>query len=778
MEVDPREEIRISDYLQVLFRRRFIAALAFLAVFVSVAIHTFMATPMFEAYSTIQIKDRAKKSLLAELVGADQTNTVAAEIEIIKSRSVAEEVVDDLHLDTILTGFPYGVGLFFEDVHVGKAYKGKSFTVTFDTAEGAYTVTRGGAEIGKGKLNEPFAAPETDPKKAVRLNYHGSGAAKGVYFRFRQVPFRAAARRVMDRTTVRPVGDKNTQILRVYHRDPDPYMARKIVDSIVDVYIRRNISENAREARETLTFIEKQRGLVQKQLNESEESLRDYKAKEGVMSLPDEASTIIQGYAQFAVEKNRIAIETRYYKSMLAALSKPDAQNFTLPAVSKENTVLSNMSLELTGLETKKQEMLATFTESHPEIIALQMQINELKQKITQVIISTLNSFDARKEEIEEVMGDYNARLKLLPDKERDLAELMRARQVAGEIYTFLSQKREEARITEASTIGNVSIIDSAEVPQAPVSPNMKLNLTMGLMAGLILAVGVAFFLEFIDDSLKSTEEVERYIKKPIYGIIPRISEQRLLEDDDGPRSATRNLVTKHSPKSPISESFRTLRTNIHYAQPDKTASQILITSAGPSEGKSTVVSNLALTIANTGKKTILIDCDLRKPNIHNFFELSRDPGITTILTQEQTREQVMRDSGVENLWVIPSGPIPPNPTEMLGSQAMKDLVAELSDEFDMVLLDSPPVVAVTDAAILSSFIQSTLLVVELGRARASGVNRAVDLLEKVNANLMGLVTNNISAGYRYDYGYYSTYYYSESGEKKKRRKRKGRYGY
>jgi tyrosine-protein kinase Etk/Wzc len=778
MEAEPREEIRIADYIQVLFRRRLAAALAFLVACISVAIHTFMAMPLYEASSTIQIKERGKKSLLAELVGADQTNTVAAEIEIIKSRSLAEEVVKDLSLDTILIGFPYGVGLYFEDLRVGKAYKGKTFTATFDTAEGDYTISQGGDVTGTGKLGEQFVSPETNPKKMVRFNYYGSGAAKGAWFRFRQIPFRSAARQVMDRTDVRTVGDKNTQILRVFHRDPVPYMARKIVDSIVDVYIRRNISENAREARETLSFIEKQRGLVQKQLNQSEEALRNYKAEEGVMSLPDETATIIQGYAQFAVEKNRLGIETRYYKSMLSMLSDPAATSFTLPAMSKENTVLSNMSLELTSLGTKKQEMLALFTESHPEIIAIQMQIDELKQKIKQVIISTLNSFDARSEEIQDVMGDYNARLRLLPDKERDLAELMRAQQVAGEIYAFLSQKREEARITEASTIGNVSIIDSAEVPLAPVSPNVKLNLMMGILVGLVLAIGVAFFLEFIDDSLKSTEEVERNVKRPIYGIIPRIAAPRVPDEEGGPPAASLNLVTRHSPKSPISESFRTLRTNIHYAQPDKAASQILITSAGPSEGKSTVVSNLALTIANTGKKTILIDCDLRKPNIHNFFELSRDPGVTTILSQEQSWSEVMRETGVENLWVIPSGPIPPNPTEMLGSQAMKDLVAELDDEFDMVLLDSPPVVAVTDAAILSSFIQTTLLVVELGRARSSGVNRAVDLLEKVNANLMGLVTNNISSGYRYDYGYYSTYYYTDSGEKKKRKKRRGRYGY
>jgi capsular exopolysaccharide synthesis family protein len=300
----------------------------------------------------------------------------------------------------------------------------------------------------------------------------------------------------------------------------------------------------------------------------------------------------------------------------------------------------------------------------------------------------------------------------------------------------------------------------------------------LGFVAGLLLAFGVAFFLEFIDDSLKSTEEVERIIRRPIYGMIPRIPDKR---PDDAAESmpVSANLVTHHSPRSPISEAFRTLRTNIHFADPDESIREILITSAGPSEGKSTIVSNLALTIANTGKKTLLVDCDLRKPNVHNFFDMNRDPGVTTILAGGSDWRDVVRPTAVENLFVLPSGPIPPNPTEILGSKAMRDLMDVFRAEFDMILLDSPPVVAVTDAAIISSYIKATLLVVELGRSRGTFVNRAIDLLDKVNAHLLGVITNSISTGYRYDYGGYYYYYYYADGEKKKRRKRRGgRYGY
>jgi len=780
----PRDEVRISDYLRVLYRRRFLALLSFLAVFISVTIHTFLTTPVYEAQSTIQIKDQAKKSLLSELIQIDQTNTIGAEIEIIKSRTVAEAVVRKLKLDTVLYGFPRGLGLEFENLSVGRKLKGKVFTLTFKNKAGDFVVANKDGELGKGRLGQPFHANSDDPKFAVSFKCFGSGHVPGMWFRFAQLPLRVAVQNVQNSTDVRPVGDK-TQILRVFCHDSNPQKTRNVVNAIVETYRRRNIDENAQEARETLKFIEGQKTLVHEQVTASEKALRDYKEEFGIVSLPEEATQIIENYAKFAVEKSRLDIEMKHHYTVLAALKQSSPAAFGLPAVNMENTVLSNMGLKLSELLTKRQELLALYTETHPEVLAVQAQIEEMTETLRQVVKNTLASLKARKTEIEKVMEDYYLELKALPDKERALAELVRSREVSSGIYTFLLQKREEARITEAATIGNIRVIDEAELPLRPIKPNVRLNLLLGLIAGLLLAVAVTFFLEFIDDSLKSTEEVERFIKKPIYGIIPRIPPRRHEEGPEPrsergserrPSAISANLVTHHSPKSPISEAFRTLRTNIHFADPDKPITEILISSAGPSEGKSTIVSNLALTVAATGKKTLLIDCDLRKPNVHNFFDLERDPGVTTILSGKMSSAEAIQQSPAENLSILTAGPIPPNPTEMLSSKTMRDLVEKFRKEFDMVLLDSPPVVAVTDAAILGSFLQATLLVVELGRARASSVNRAIDLLEKVNANLLGLVTNNISAGYRYDYSYYSYYYYSETGEKKKRHR--GRYGY
>jgi len=516
-------------------------------------------------------------------------------------------------------------------------------------------------------------------------------------------------------------------------------------------------------------------GMVQFGMNE--DNLKRFKQDHGIMMLSEEAGALIESTAKFEMQKAQLEIQKHQYQSMLTAIENEGIEQASLPSLSSaEDTVLASLGLKLAELKGQKGALLSDMTENAPEVKALSQEINALGAQIRTVLKNTVASLQAQLNKLHNVIGGFDEKINALPDTERALAGLMRSSEVTNQIYTFLLQKHEEARIAKAATIGNIRIIDLAVTPKAPIKPRVRLNLLLGMVAGLLLALGMAFFLEFIDDSLKSIEEVERVIRKPVYGIIPRIPDYR--KEPEAARPVSANLVTHYSPKSPISEAFRTLRTNIHFADPDQQLTSLLITSAGPSEGKSTIVSNLALTFANTGRRTLLLDCDLRKPNVHNIFETQRDPGLTNVLMKESSWKDVLRETKIPNLYMIPSGPIPPNPTEMVGSQQMKDLIELFKTEFDLILLDSPPVVAVTDAAILSVAVDATLLVVELGRSRASGVNRAIDLLEKVKANLMGIITNNISSGYKYDYGYYSYYYYyAESGQKKKRRRR-SRYGY
>jgi len=764
-------DVGIADYLRVLYRRRIVAILTFLAVMVSVSVHTFLMTPIYEAASLVQIKDeQAQNTLLGELVQLGRSNPVAAEMEIIRSRSVSEAVVRELHLDVIVLDASEKLEVTMKNVNLPQKRRGQTLEVEFVDDQGAFEVIYKGDLLGKGDLQNGFH------DSGIHFNIDAPHPRDGAWFKFVQRPFDATVRMVQNNLGVSEVGEK-TQIIKVVYRSQFPEMARDIVNQIVEVYQNKNREEKSREASQTLKFIQGQLDIIHGNLQDSEENLRRYKEENSIMLLSNEAGAIIDSVAKFEVQRAQLEIQRFQYLSMLSAIEVAGIEDATLPNLSStENMVLSSLGLQLAELKGKKAALMAELTEQAPEVIAVTKEIEAVGEQVKQVLQQTVNNFNARLNKIDKVIDDYNKQISSLPGAERDLAGLMRSSEVTNQIYTFLLQKHEEARIAEAATISNIRVIDLAVTPKAPIKPNVRLNLLLGLVAGLLLALGVAFFLEFIDDSLKSIEEVERVIRKPIYGIIPRIPDYRKESEEAHPAAST--LVTHYSPKSPISEAFRTMRTNIHFADPDQKLNSLLITSAGPSEGKSTIVSNLALTFANIGRRTLLLDCDLRKPNVHNIFEINRDPGLTNILLHDKTWQEVVHETKVPNLYVMTSGPIPPNPTEMAGSQGMRDVIDMFRKEFDLILLDSPPVVAVTDAAILSSIVDGTLLVVELGRSRASGVNRAIDLLEKVKANLLGIVTNSIYAGYRYDYGYYSYYYYYAEGGQKKKRRRRSRYGY
>lgn len=765
------DEVGIIDYFQVLFRRRWIAILTFSVVMVSVAIHTLLATPQFEATGLIEIQDENEKNnVLNELLQIGRTNTVQAEIEVIKSRTLAEMVVHELTLDQrIFEQRPETLRVNLEEVDIHNRLKGKVFSVKFINAEGDFEISSDRlGDLGKGKIGELFSV------KDLSLKVMCDQFAPSNSFKFIVYPFRMAVSRIQERTNVKKVGD-NTGLVRIIYLSQYPELARDIVNKIIYTYQEKNREERTAEATQTLKFIDDQVNVVRADLSESEIHLNKYKEEHGVMLLDAEATGLIENLAKFEVEKSQIELEKFRYQNLVSMLEK-DTKAVNLPNFSKENTVLANLVLELVDLEAKLKNLSTNLTPKHPQVVAAQEQINNIRQSIKDIVKNSVSSFTSREKSIKQIIEKYNDHLKQLPEKERELAGLKRNSAVAAEIYTFLLQKYEEARIAKASTISNIRVIDKAVVPHNPISPNVRLNLMLGLIAGILLAIGVAFFLEFIDDSLKTVDEVERNIRRPIYGIIPRIPDS--FQAVDGSKSAAINLVTHYSPKSPISEAFRTLRTNIHFADPDHLITTLLVTSAGPSEGKSTIVSNLAITIANSGRKTLLIDCDLRKPNLHNLFETERDPGLTNILSGKLSIEEGIRKTKIENLSLVTSGPIPPNPTEMVDSMAIRAQVEEFKKDFDMILFDSPPIVAVTDAAIISSYTAGVLLVVELGRSRGASVNRGIDLLDNVKANVLGLVTNNISSGFRYDYGYYYYYYYSSEGDKKRTKRHRTRYGY
>lgn len=328
-----------------------------------------------------------------------------------------------------------------------------------------------------------------------------------------------------------------------------------------------------------------------------------------------------------------------------------------------------------------------------------------------------------------------------------------RAMKIANKVANIFAEK-----VQDVFNVNNVTIIDPAEEPNAPVSPNKKLNLALGAIIGLVLGCGIAFAIEFFDNKIRYPEDLLKKYDLPILGAIPDIEN---LEDEDYVQKGNKYIISE---TSKIFEAYRSTRTNVLFANVDKPYKSILVTSSIPGEGKTSFSTNLAMAFARAGHKTIIVDLDLRKPRMHRAFKINTVKGLTSILAADVDFDRVVQKNVYENLDVLPAGIRPPNPAELLGSNAMQTLLETLKENYDVVILDSPPVSVFTDAAVIAGKVDAALYVVALGVAGYNELSRGIDSLEKVNTNIIGFAMMRVEtdAKGREYYNYKYSYYYGD----------------
>ncbi len=329
--------------------------------------------------------------------------------------------------------------------------------------------------------------------------------------------------------------------------------------------------------------------------------------------------------------------------------------------------------------------------------------------------------------------------------------------------------RKEEADPFKATGLkaNNVRIIDAAEVPKAPERPKKAQNILIAMIVGLIGGTALAFLIEYLDNTIKTTDDIERYVKLPLLGYIPVI-EKSFTE-------LQRDRLVNLLPTCPVSEAYRSIRTAIMFSSSEeKTTKDVLITSAGPQEGKSLTACNLAITMAYSGNSVLLVDADMRKPRIHEVFKQKEDVGLSNFLTGQASLDEIIKKTDIENLSVVTCGLIPPNPSELLSTKRMREFVEKAKEKYNSVIFDSPPLAVVTDAVVLSSIIDGTVIVINSKKTTRSAVTRSKQLLENAKANVFGVILNNYRVE-RGSYYYYSHYYYakdSKDGGKRERKKK------
>jgi tyrosine-protein kinase Etk/Wzc len=756
------EEVHLQDYIAVLLRRRKAFLLAFCLIFFGVALYTFFVSPLFEAKATLHVRDeKVKGNGLLDDLGLSRENPIETEVEILRSRTNIEEVVKQLHLN-------WGIEKSSEDLD----FRVLDFSSTAE--EPAYTVEilenrryrvtdADGDLVGEGQSGHLLKTGD------FRLLIEDIKGQKGQEFDLTLLPFNDVVRGLRENINASEVG-KGTNIIQVSYRNNDAEQASKVVNTLANVYLERNILLKSEEANKSVEFIDRQLQSVRKNLDGAEEQLAAYKSDSGVVEMGTEATSLLGLLT--GKEKELASVELYRRQAQFAVESLQDAmaqKKGYVPAVLMDDPVVASMAEKLATLEVEKRRLLIDLTEMHPEVRAVQGQIMQIQQKLLSTYQQLLSGLSKQADTVRQDLQRYEARVRKLPAAERDLARLTRRSTVNAEIYTFLLQKHEEARLARAATISNVNIIDPAIVPDRPVKPQKAKNLLLGLIVGCMAGIGLAFLLEYLDDSIKDGELAKREVGLPLLSVIPFIGFDRNSKDPKALAQSNvsrRVLISQFRPKSAAAEAFRSLRTALHFSSLGREKKVLLVTSAFPSEGKTTISGNLAVTLAQTGNRVLLVGCDLRKPTLQDMFGGADRGGLTEILVGDAKPEDVIKPTGLFELDFLPSGAVPPNPAELLESDRMRNLVNDLRTRYDVILLDAPPVLAVTDASVLTSLAEQVVWVLAVGGVSIKAARRVKEIMDGIKAPLVGFVLNDKNQegqGYYGNYGRYGTY---------------GRYGY
>ncbi len=552
---------------------------------------------------------------------------------------------------------------------------------------------------------------------------------------------------IQNHLTVQPASQMGT-IVNLALEDRVALRAKDVLDALVNSYISETLQEKTKSAQKRLQFIDAQLAAIHKVLEKSAKKLQKFKSSNIITNIGEKATMTSEKVSDLQTKMYDINMRLGVLKNILHYIkTHKDIKGIDVDASQALSPAISSLILKIQEANEKRTSLLTDYTELHPDVIKVTKQLESLKQSLEEALRSAIFSLENQKKTLQNIIEQNKKMLQQLPSQERKLAKLSRSFMVNEKIYSYLLQKRAETAIVEASTVPKARIIDAPIYPENHIKPKRLLIIVVGLVFGLVLGIAFAFFRNSIDDTIKTSEDLDKLTKIPLYGAIPYLNGRK-------------NLGVFH-------EALRVVRTNLEFLQNSGKSKVITITSSIPKEGKTTVTTELSKIIAKSGKKTIILDLDMRQSKVYKKFNIPNKIGLSTYLAGKNNLKEVVQKTGIDDLYAITSGPVPPNPSELLMSESFKSLVDILKQEYDYILFDSPPIGLVTDAMIAMRMSHINLIVLRSGYSKKNflkNINRFVEeheLKAGLILNAIKVSGNKGAYGYGYgvSYGYSSKYY-------------------
>lgn len=594
-----------------------------------------------------------------------------------------------------------------------------------------------------------------------------------------------AAEVLRARLKVEPIED--SRLARVKYTDADPARAQRILSAVVDTYVEQNLDSSLAASNKTSDWLDTQLARLKTELESQEMDLHDYKSKYNLLSVSYDDQTNMLRMEIQQLNSNLTAIKSRR-ESVLARLSVLQKVNLDDPTDVPSSELVTNGALgalrsEYVMAARKRAELLAEGKgEQHPEVrtatSALESTRTALVRELQNVKEGCALDLASVNRELGGLSGLYETAKQQALElnlKELEFSRLRRSKDNTEKLFGMVLERSTESGMSKMMPFNNVRVLDRPLKPIAPIFPKMSANLALGLVAGLLLGFAGALGRDLLDRTVRNAEDAERELGLASLGSLPDVQldssaaavgyygygrrrRARQVSSPDKVRDENLKpeLLVHSHPKSVIAEAARAIRTNLMFMSPDHPFRCLLVTSAGPSEGKTTVAANIAVAMAQTGQSVCLVDCDLRRPRVHALFGESNDVGITTALLDPSQLGEIVASTDVPNLFVLRAGPTPPNPADLMHSEAFGRILEALRARFDRIVVDSPPIGLVTDGVIVSTRVDATVLVVRALTTRRDAARKAVRTLRDVGANCAGFVLNAVATPSR---GYYTGYY-------------------
>jgi succinoglycan biosynthesis transport protein ExoP len=748
------EEVHLRDYLNVILKRKKFVLLFLASVFVTTLILTFMMTPLYKATTVIKIMGENPNVLsFAEVqglrTGPDYYQT---QYEILKSRSLAERVIRKLNLDKD------------DDFMPVKSKIDKIKGVIFDNTIGLIL-----------KLYR-FITPKP-PVNKKPVNYDNPvdyNLSKG-----EEIPD-YIVNALISRLEVTPV--KNSELVEVSFISNNPGISMNVANAIAQAYIAFDLESRVDTSKEARDFLQKQVEIAKKKVEESEQKLNSYTSSKGII--------IDIG------KENKESIQTQKLSDISSALNAVTAERMQKEALYREakesggidpiilnNSLILGLKSQLSSLEAEYSNLSKTFTPDYPKMKSLKAQINSIKDRIrleTSKIINSLESdYKASLKKEENLTNALNVQKRKVLSFQDTIAQfgvLQREVDSNTALYNSLLQRLNEVGVSANSTATNIQVLDRATYPKWPFKPNIVFNILLSIFFGLAGGIGLAFLAEYFDNSVKDTKDIEKEVNLPTLGMIPNfediekglnIATSKMIPFHKKTDSSDIPMIVYPEKTAPISEAFRSIGAFILLSSASKPPKAILVTGAGEKVGKTTISINIAKALVESMGNGLIIDADLRRPKLHHYLKVNNSTGLSTFLSGniefDGSNDVLIKPTYVKGLSIITSGPIPPNPSELLGSTRMEDLINVLQSSFGFIIIDSPPAIGLPDALYLSKVVNGTVLVVKAGETPRKALIEIKQVFRSVNAKILGVILNGVKkADLKYgSYNYYHSSYYS-----------------